>query len=236
MDVNTQGETHMQTHFTLLFIGADCISFFFLTTGCLTVSIKQRNAATDQIIFTHTHTYTLYVSPLLLLGKLSGPTGPTACKNVDGRRYFWPSALKGGYVWVTEAVVWGCARDAPGMWREGGGGGERWFTRGPSILRVSMDAHSVRLVWLMCVTLAWRVMEGGVEGREGGRGGSSTLWTENKREDILVLDSWFERRQLDEIVWGQKCLNNSVCLIPPLCLLPCARVGGCVFVCALFVR
>lgn len=61
----------MQTHFTLLFIGADCISSF-LTTGCSHfVSIKQRKAATDQIIFTHTHTlsYTLYVAPLLLLGK-----------------------------------------------------------------------------------------------------------------------------------------------------------------------
>lgn len=54
----------MQTHFTLLFIGADCISSF-LTTGCSHfVSIKQRDAVTDQIIFTHT-----YIAPLLLLGK-----------------------------------------------------------------------------------------------------------------------------------------------------------------------
>lgn len=58
----------MQTHtFTLLFIGADCISFFFfflLTTGCSHfVSIKQSEAVTDQIIFTHT-----YIAPLLLLG------------------------------------------------------------------------------------------------------------------------------------------------------------------------
>lgn len=94
-----------------------------------------------------------------------GPMGPTAYKNVDSGRYFWPSAPKRGHVWVTDAVVRGCARDVPGMWRESGREGgrdrERWLTRGPSILRVTVEVHSVRLVSLMCITLAWRVMEGG---------------------------------------------------------------------------
>lgn len=67
----------------------------------------------------------------------------------------------------------------------------------------------------------------------GGRGGSSTFWTKNKREDSPVLDSWCKHRQRDEIVWGQKCLNNSVCLIPPLYLLSCSRVGVCLCVCVI---
>lgn len=53
--------------------------------------------------------------------------------------------------------------------REGGGR----LTRGPgSILHVTMDAHTVRLVSLMCVTLAWWLTEGrGGERRgEEGRG------------------------------------------------------------------
>lgn len=54
-----------------------------------------------------------------------GPMGPTAYKNVDSGRYFWPSAPKRGHVWVTDAVVRGCARDVPGMWRESGREGGR---------------------------------------------------------------------------------------------------------------
>lgn len=36
----------------------------------------------------------------------------------------------------------------------GGVGGEQWFTRGPSILSVTMGQRRVWLVSLMCVTLA----------------------------------------------------------------------------------
>lgn len=151
----------MQKHFTLLFIGADCISSF-ATTGCSHfVSIKPRKTVTDQIIFyTRAHVYCTSS-----WHTVCGPMGPTAYKNVDSGRYFWPSAPKRGHVWVTDAVVRGCARDVPGMWRESGREGgrdrERWLTRGPSILRVTVEVHSVRLVSLMCITLAWRVMEGG---------------------------------------------------------------------------
>lgn len=39
------------------------------------------------------------------------------------------------------------------------------------------------------------------DGREAGReGGTFTFWMKNKREDILVLDSWCKHHQRDEIV------------------------------------
>lgn len=83
----------MQTHFRPLFIGGPLhklLFFFFffslpLTTGCSHfVSIKQREAVSDQIIFTHT-----YIAPLLLLGKRCvARRVPRLTKIVDGGRYF----------------------------------------------------------------------------------------------------------------------------------------------------
>lgn len=66
--VNTQRGTYADTHFHAAIYRCRLHKLFFfsflLTTGCSHfVSIKQSEAVTDQIIFTHT-----YIAPLLLLG------------------------------------------------------------------------------------------------------------------------------------------------------------------------
>lgn len=45
----------MQTHFALLFIGADCISVLFQQQGVLTLSVSNREELQLTRLFLHTH-------------------------------------------------------------------------------------------------------------------------------------------------------------------------------------
>ena len=210
-------DTHMQTHLTHLFIVADCISSF-QTTGCSHfVNIKLRKAVTDQIIFTHTlthslsrtntHTHTqtykhtVYCTPAPSWQTVCGPTGSTAYKNVDGGWLFLTicsekrACLSHGCCGV-RLCPWCVERERE---REGS-------PEGPAS-SVSPWTYTVcRWFSLMCVTLAWRVMEEGFGWEGRGGAGPPQSWTGNKGEDILVLDSWCKHRHQDETVWGQKCV------------------------------
>lgn len=152
----------MQKHFTLLFIGADCISSF-ATTGCSHfVSIKPRKTVTDQIIFTRAHTYIALLPGIPCVAQWV----PQLTKMLTVDAIFDHLLRNEGMfesqtLWCEAVPVMCLACGESQGGREGGRDRERWLTRGPSILRVTVEVHSVRLVSLMCITLAWRVMEGG---------------------------------------------------------------------------
>lgn len=147
-----------------------------LTAGCSHfVSIKQRKAATDQIISTCS-----WITPLLLLGKCCAAQRVPRRTKKRWRRPLFLTICSKTRACLTHRLCgvrlhpwcsWHVARDTQKD-RER----ERWLTRGPSILLATMGVHSVRLVSLMCVTLAWRVMEGVLAGGGWVRVGGAVWW------------------------------------------------------------
>ena len=227
----------MQTHtFKLLFIGADCISFFFFFANNRVFSLRQyqteRGCNWPDYFYTHIH-----CTPTPSWQPSRGPTGPTAYKNVDGGRYFWPSALKRrACLSHRRCGVRLCPRCAWHAERRGG----RWLTRGPSILRFTTGTRSAAGFTNVC----YISMKGdGEEGRKGvmevgcgGVGPPHLSWTENRRGDILVLDFWCKQSARWNSLRSEVSRLKCLCLVQPLSLpLSLSRVCVCVCVCVCYL-
>lgn len=205
LEVNTQQDTYVDMLHTPIYRFR--LHKLLSNDRAFSICLYQTEKICNQRDYFNAHSY---IALLLFLGKrrVCGPMGPTAYKNVDSGHYFWPSALKGGHVWVTDAVVQGCARDVPGMWRRGGReeGRERDdLPEGPA----SFESQWLSLCVAGCSDVRYISMEGDGRGcdEEEILFRSFISWMKNKRRDIPMLDSGCEHYQWDEKVWGQKCLK-----------------------------
>ena len=211
--VNTQRGTYADTHFHAAIYRCrlhKLFFFFFANNGVFSLRQYQTERGCNWPDYFYTH---IHCTPTPSWQPPRGPTGPTAYKNVDGGRYFWPSALK-RRACLSHRRCGVRLRPRCAWHAEKGGRGERWLTRGPSILRFTTGIHGARLVSLMCVTLAWRVMGKGGGGGGGmvevgcrGVGPPHLSWTEKTGEEISLCLTSGVNSQRDEIVWGQKCLD-----------------------------